>query len=454
VLRLFDDPWKAFQAVKKSHSPRTIDVLTGFVGAGAWSALADLGLRGRVVLGLPSATAALRASQVQELALLTRDHRVKWLPGLHAKLYLFDNEVVAVGSANLTRPAFERLDEVLLVSDARAVVMRARALFEDRWSRASDVSPEKLRVLPQVAGGLSDLETGLGIAKRGMKTGFSRRTSSRAAEIAKTAELNAGDRRATAGFPVVRLLSSWPKWIPRWEGRSRDWWSTGENAYVGQIHLFCVTAHGDGLKEFDGDPRVDAVHSIWRAMTPATTVEDSRWPVQCQLERVLALQVPVPKRALVSAGLLASAWPQSPKGKVFVAASLDRLCSVLCHHNPRQAIRIRRALLGPLVIESAEDLWERVRDYAVQAMQHQTPVFTLQDGVENFITDVSEGSIRRRSARGKENKDRVTRRQVHKLWAQLRGGPAANVLAFARALVARAAPDHVEVSDDGVLQLR
>jgi 5-methylcytosine-specific restriction protein A len=100
-----------------------------------------------------------------------------------------------------------------------------------------------------------------------------------------------------------------------------------------------------------------------------------------------------------------------------------------------------------------EDVWLRVREFAGRCLSTGTPVQTLSRGVTNYITDVRDGSIGRRSDEGRTNVSRVARGEVAKLWAELHGGEPAQVLFFTRALVAAALPDLVQVID-GDIRLR
>jgi hypothetical protein len=95
----------------------------------------------------------------------------------------------------------------------------------------------------------------------------------------------------------------------------------------------------------------------------------------------------------------------------------------------------------------APKVWQRVVKFANARLADGRPVFTTEKGVRNFITDVKPGSIGRRSDDGITNSSRVTRGEVVKLWAELTGGPSANVLYFTRALVVAALPDLVEEAD-------
>jgi hypothetical protein len=102
---------------------------------------------------------------------------------------------------------------------------------------------------------------------------------------------------------------------------------------------------------------------------------------------------------------------------------------------------------------SPSEVWERVRRFAQERLANNEPVYTNDKGVRNFITDVADGSIGRHSDDGRTNVSRATRSEVEKVWAELNGGPEANVLYFTRALVAQALPELVEVTD-GRLGLR
>lgn len=86
--RLFADPWAALTHVKARWQPRTVDILAGYIGSGAYAALGSLRLRARIILGLPNRDPTLEAAQLNELALLLTKHQVRWRAGLHAKTFL------------------------------------------------------------------------------------------------------------------------------------------------------------------------------------------------------------------------------------------------------------------------------------------------------------------------------------------------------------------------------
>jgi DNA-directed RNA polymerase subunit RPC12/RpoP len=101
----------------------------------------------------------------------------------------------------------------------------------------------------------------------------------------------------------------------------------------------------------------------------------------------------------------------------------------------------------------ADEVWERVRALARRHLADGSPIFTLKDRVHNIIVEVGQDSIARVSERGQSNQHRVTRKEVTRLWAELHGGPKADVLSFTRALVAHSLPGLVVVTKEGDLRL-
>jgi hypothetical protein len=171
VLQLIDDIWSELAALCKAHRVERLDILTGFLGSGASRALDALGVRARIIVGLASETAALGAAQIAELAQLRGSHEVRALAGLHAKLYLLDERIVIVGSANFTRSGFERLDELSLATDDATVVRDAIAVFATRWEQAFAIDPNKLA--PRTSSEGDELGSALGTAWDDRTSGFS-----------------------------------------------------------------------------------------------------------------------------------------------------------------------------------------------------------------------------------------------------------------------------------------
>lgn len=79
--------------------------------------------------------------------LLGLTNRVRSLAGLHAKVFVFDEEVVLVGSVNMSAPSIEQQYQLTLeVSDSR-IVRQLVAWFDNMWNQAKEVDPTTLRKL-------------------------------------------------------------------------------------------------------------------------------------------------------------------------------------------------------------------------------------------------------------------------------------------------------------------
>src|SRR5689334_23348144 len=163
MIEIVDEPWEALQRLCVTHEAKHLDILTGYIGKGATAALATLGVRARIVLGLENADAALTSAQIEELRLLCAQHEVRWRSGLHAKLYVVEQRAVLVGSANFTRAGFEHLDELAVATDDPVTVDQAIDAFELRFADAAPLDPDRLQVqTPAPAGDADGLHAGLG----------------------------------------------------------------------------------------------------------------------------------------------------------------------------------------------------------------------------------------------------------------------------------------------------
>lgn len=173
MIDLVCEQWTVLETLCRQFGVKRIDMLTGFIGKGASTALASLNVRARIIIGLPNDHAALSQVQIDEIVALQAHHDVRWLPGLHAKLYLLDERVVIVGSANFTRSGFEHLDELAIATDEPTTTAQAVKAFETRFAQAARIEPERLEVLPAtMPDGADGLRGGLGVAREARRSGF------------------------------------------------------------------------------------------------------------------------------------------------------------------------------------------------------------------------------------------------------------------------------------------
>jgi hypothetical protein len=97
--------------------------------------------------------------------------------------------------------------------------------------------------------------------------------------------------------------------------------------------------------ELIGDPRLDAVHSLWRTQQDPHQRPGHEWPIQAFFTRLLELNRPVAKERLLDAGILRwPRWPQGRQGKLLTEDEIERLADVLAQANPQQAATIHRVL--------------------------------------------------------------------------------------------------------------
>ncbi len=327
MRELTSDIWTTFQSIRNRWRPKTLDVLTGFLGTGAVDVVRELNVSPRIVFGLASASFELPVSQIAEIKRLQAVGKVRVSPGLHAKLYLFDDKVLVVGSANFTRAGFEKLREVLVVIDDASVIRAARRLFEEVWSHAKDLSAAKLR--PLQADSATFLENSkLGFARNGGNSPFSK------------GMLGKRERQAIAKErdSVVRLCAYYHYHIDELSSKGIIW-STSEKVRAGDLQLFCFMNDSKA----GGGEFVDAAHSLWRATdTSRLDRRRTRWRVQGPFELVVSLRYPVPKADFIRAGLLNKygRWPQGYRGKII--RNRKKLANVLIARNPGQCKEILR----------------------------------------------------------------------------------------------------------------
>jgi hypothetical protein len=124
-------------------------------------------------------------------------------------------------------------------------------------------------------------------------------------------------------------------------------WSTGRATSPGDIQVLAISSTREGRPNEADLIWRDSVHSIWRALAAPSDTRN-KGPVAARFELVVQLDNPVPKQALLSAGLLKRAWPQSGAGKALnSAAEATKLAEALAERNPQQRGKIFEALVGP-----------------------------------------------------------------------------------------------------------
>jgi hypothetical protein len=339
MIELTDDPWCAFQKVISRYEVKRLDILTGFIGVGAKLALDALGVSSRIVIGLAENNPALSSTQIDELHALTQRHRLRSTPGLHAKMYVFDSSAVAVGSANFTKPGFEKLYEVLVLTDDRALVQAARRTFEAIWQNATPLTDQRISsiaILPARSPEESLIKAGIGWLARSKRSGFSPVSH-------KTGRIRS-DSFSTQPFSPVRLCAYWPKWLQLLNEDDSLEWSTSPRVRVGDLQLFAITNQA-GIQQ-SNEAGTDAIHSLWRASSKARSRTRGRWPTEADFDLVVRFLHPIPKAALVEKGVLnGGRWPQNPSGKIYRGWELKELVALLKSFNPKQSEKIHGAFL-------------------------------------------------------------------------------------------------------------
>lgn len=351
MIQFFDNPSQAVEAARERLGTcQQLDVLTGFIGARASRLLESLEpQRTRIVFGLARTVRALPPRQLRELEQLRGlpEAEVRVYPGLHAKLYLFDRRIMAVGSANLTRAGFEWLQEAMLVTDAPQAVRRAMGLFERVWKKA--IAPPRRRGPVARGRGEDGVVMALGRRPDPERSAFSapRKRLRRSERLAHGGESSSADR----SLPRVRICAYRAERLEGEDGFEGEkvlpGWSTGESAQPGDLQLFCISKDVRGAPELAGDPRVDAVHSLWRMAGPIDpALGNDDWPVQAPFELVVRFENPIPYRDMLRARLVSDyGWPMGWRGKLLrTKQEVERLGNLLARRNPRQRGRIRRAL--------------------------------------------------------------------------------------------------------------
>jgi hypothetical protein len=148
----------------------------------------------------------------------------------------------------------------------------------------------------------------------------------------------------------VRITAFPARWLNvagSFSNSTRIEWSTGEKTQPGDIQIFAFSATLGDRRELADDPRRDAVHSIWEALTPPLDMylEDEEWPIQAGFKLLVKLEHPIPKAELIEAGLLKRAWPRGSRGTLMkTEGQIKTLAEVLAKKNPKNRPAIFKAL--------------------------------------------------------------------------------------------------------------
>lgn len=318
---------RVWETLRSQGQVRRLDVLTAYVGRGAHRVLDRLGVeRLRLVFGMRPDRPVLSEVQVRELEELRRFGKIRICSGLHAKVYLCDGCGVMLGSANFTRAGFGQLEEAVIWTDDRRTVRAAREHFDRIWKKSRPV-PARIRLQTQRrAGGPVAEDVGrLGWASTRRSSPFD--------------EYRPRLQPSTPSPRRVRLCAYPSRWLREGlETRTRVTWSTGRGARKDDVQVFAIFPE-------PGHPRLDAVHSLWRVVDGKLNWQ-GEWAPQTRFELLVRLARPVPKRDLVTAGLLRPPrWPQGRHGKWLRSSrEVERVAEVLRARNRQQERDIERAL--------------------------------------------------------------------------------------------------------------
>jgi len=325
----------AFQSIQTRWGPlQSVDIVSGYIGQYATNAIRRLCTnKVRIVFGLAKPNSQVESALFEELQLLKRFADVKISKGLHAKVYIFNRQVLALGSANFTERGFSKLKEAMIISDDPEVLGDAMKFFEETWESAWDIS--RITELPPTKQSRKPPE-----ADPGIGTAFVRPNP--LFQHSPTVSL----------LHKVRICAYPAVWLDRPDGFDRTdtiTWSTGSGTKEGDVQVFCVSMDTKNSTLPQDDLRVDSVHSIWISVRDSFPVpNNTRWPTQSKFRLAVKLNKPVPKAQLIEKGILRKArkggFPRNFKGKLLTEGMVSVLTDLLCEHNPSQSKNIFNAL--------------------------------------------------------------------------------------------------------------
>jgi hypothetical protein len=160
----------------------------------------------------------------------------------------------------------------------------------------------------------------------------------------------------------VRICAYTASWLSdqrSFANKKKIGWSTSPKTRKGDVQVFAVSTNTNSVPELHGDPRVDAVVSIWKATADARKLNRTEWPDQCDFKLLVKLETPVSKRKILEAGvpLGGGRWPQGSKGQRMEGDNLRALARALISENPRQRDEILNALGVVDLVVDILDQW-------------------------------------------------------------------------------------------------
>ena len=193
MIKLYTDISAAFEEVRKVWKPKRLDALVGYFGVGAAGVLKELGFRKiRFVFGLSESKPSLVRSKITELNQLENIAEIRSSHALHAKLYVMDDKVIIIGSANFTSAGFGSYQEAVIVTDEASVVQNARNFFATIWENTRPLNVKSIR--PGLRNQSSSEETG----DIGRRTISSQSLFTRTRKTSAAAKISTGKHKLSA----------------------------------------------------------------------------------------------------------------------------------------------------------------------------------------------------------------------------------------------------------------
>lgn len=340
MIEFYSEIWPAFVSIsKRLGSIEKLDLLTGYLGAGAHKVLKKLNVkRARIVFGLGKTNPSLPKPLLDELQVLRKISKIRIYPGLHSKIFLFDGKVLALGSANFTKSGFGTLQESIVVTDEPDPLEKAISFFKTIWMKSWRL-PTRIREASRPAYDENESEGSQGLGRR---------------LDPKRSPFDPGSPPASKnGTPPkiqVRICAYTADWLEEKNSFihfKRITWTSGRRIKPGDVQLFCISPKNKNLLTDPEDPRVDAVHSIWKATSEVKSeLGNEDWPDQANFKLLVRLENPVPKEDLVKGKILVRPrWPQGSAGKLLHSdEEMRNLGEILSRKNPHQRREILKAL--------------------------------------------------------------------------------------------------------------
>ncbi|MFQ5758499.1 MAG: phospholipase D-like domain-containing protein [Candidatus Bathyarchaeia archaeon] len=221
MFQLLQSPWAEHfdSLIKQAHL--SLVIASPYVGRGPCNRITDIksspeeknGLSILVLTDLSRNTLLSSATDVSALCDMSdafRQMEIRFLPSIHAKVYVADDKLAVITSANMTNSGLLNNFEYGVKVDKRSLVRRIKADIIEYAALGTRIEPAKLKFLAQISSELKRIRAEVEVSvKSRLRKEFERRLSNFDEEIIR-ARAAGRARHAIFADAILYLLARRP----------------------------------------------------------------------------------------------------------------------------------------------------------------------------------------------------------------------------------------------------